>query len=58
MTTRYGIAEHLGSREEMAVYLNACQEEADVDAAFIARRLAILPESRRVTECLPLKSIS
>jgi DNA-binding phage protein len=58
MTTRYGIVEHLRSQEEIAMYLNECQEEADGDAAFIARRMAILPESRRVTGFLPLKSIS
>jgi probable addiction module antidote protein len=38
-TTRYDIAQHLRTREEMAAYLEACLEEADGDAAFIAKVL-------------------
>ena len=38
-TTRYDVAEHLRIREEMAAYLEACLDEADVDAAFIAKGL-------------------
>ena len=34
-TTRYDIAEHLRTPEEMAAYLEACLEEAKGDAAFI-----------------------
>jgi len=33
----YDVAEHLRTREEMAASLEACMEEADSDAAFIAR---------------------
>ena len=40
-TTRYDVAEHLRTPEEMAAYLEACLEEADGDAAFIARSLAL-----------------
>ncbi len=36
-TTRYDVAEHLRTPEEMAAYLEACIEEADGDAAFIAK---------------------
>ena len=36
-TTRYDVAEHLRTPEEMAACLEACLEEADDDAAFIAR---------------------
>lgn len=36
-TTRYDVAEHLRTAEEMAAYLEACLEEADGDAAFIAK---------------------
>lgn len=36
-TTRYEVAEHLRTPEEMAAYLEACLEEADGDAAFIAK---------------------
>ncbi len=38
-TTRYDVAEHLRTPEEMAAYLEACIEEADGDAAFIAKAL-------------------
>lgn len=38
-TTRYDVAEHLRTQEEMAAYLEACLEEANGDAAFIAKAL-------------------
>jgi len=41
-TTRYDVTEHLRTPDEMAAYLEACLEEADGDAAFIARHLATL----------------
>jgi probable addiction module antidote protein len=34
-TTRYDVAEHLGTPEDMAAYLEACLPEANGDAAFI-----------------------
>jgi probable addiction module antidote protein len=40
LTTRsYDIAERLRSPEEMALYLDACIEESNGDAAFIAKAL-------------------
>ena len=39
VTTRYDVAEHLRTPEEMAAYLEACLDEADGDAAFIAKVL-------------------
>ncbi len=39
VTSRYDVAEHLRTPEEMAAYLEACLEEADEDAAFIAKAL-------------------
>lgn len=36
-TTRYDVAEHLRTLEEMAAYLEACFEEPNVDAPFIAK---------------------
>jgi len=39
MTTRYDVAEHIRTPEEMAAYLEACLEEANGDAAFIAKAL-------------------
>lgn len=38
-TSRYDVAEHLRTPEEMAAYLEACIEEANGDAAFIAKAL-------------------
>ncbi len=37
--TRYDVAEHLRTPEERAAYLEACLEEAEGDAAFIAKAL-------------------
>ena len=39
VTTRYDVAEHLRTPEEMAAYLEACFDEAKGDAAFIAKAL-------------------
>lgn len=39
VTTRYDVAEHIRTSEEMAAYLEACLEEANGDAAFIATAL-------------------
>lgn len=39
LTSPYDVAEHLRTPEEMAAYLDACLEEADGDAAFIAKAL-------------------
>ena len=38
-TTRYDVAEHLRTPEEMAAYLEASFEAADGDGAFIAKAL-------------------
>ena len=38
-TTRYDVAEHLRTPEEMAAFLEACLEEAKGDASFIAKAL-------------------
>ena len=43
-TSRYDIAEHLRTPEEMVAYLQACLEEADGDAAFIAKLCTALAE--------------
>lgn len=37
--TRYDIAEHLRTTEEVAAYLEACLGEADGDAAFVGKAL-------------------
>lgn len=41
-TTRYDVADHLRTPEEIAAYFDACLEEADGDAAFIAKALGDL----------------
>ena len=38
-TTPYDVAEHLHTPEDMAAYLEACIEEADGDATFVAKAL-------------------
>ncbi len=38
-TSLYDVAEHLRTHEEMAAYFEACLEEADGDAAFLAKAL-------------------
>ena len=35
--TKYDVAEHLRTPQEMAAYLEACIEEANGDAAFITK---------------------
>jgi probable addiction module antidote protein len=49
-TTRYDVAEHLRTPEEMAAYLEACLEEADGDAAFIAKALGDIARARGMSQ--------
>lgn len=49
-TTRYDIAEHLRTPEEMAAYLEACLQEADGNAAFIAKALGDIARARGMTQ--------
>jgi len=49
-TSRYDIAEHLRTPEEMAAYLEACIEEADGDAAFIAKALGDIARAKGMTQ--------
>ena len=49
-TTRYDVAEHLRTPEEMAAYLEACMEEADGDAAFIAKALGDIVRAKGMTQ--------
>ena len=46
LTTRYDVAEHLRTPEEMAAYLEACIAESDGDAAFIAKALGDIARAR------------
>jgi probable addiction module antidote protein len=50
VTTRYDVAEHLRTAEEMAAYLEACLEEADGDAAFVAKAIGDIARAKGMTE--------
>jgi probable addiction module antidote protein len=50
VTTRYDVAEHLRTPEEMAAYLEACLEEADGDAAFVAKALGDIARAKGMTQ--------
>lgn len=49
-TTRYDVAEHLRTPEEMAAYLEACLEEANGDAASIAKALGDIARAKGMTQ--------
>ena len=49
-TTPYDVSEHLRTPEEMAAYLEACIEEADGDAAFIAKALGDIARAKGMTQ--------
>jgi probable addiction module antidote protein len=49
-TTRYDVAEHLRTSEEMAAYLEACLEEADGEAAFIAKALGDIARAKGMAQ--------
>ena len=50
VTTRYDVAEHLRTPEEMAAYLEACLEEANGDAAFIAKALGDIARAKGMSQ--------
>ena len=50
ITRRYDVAEHLRSPEEMAAYLEACLEEADGDAAFVAKALGDIARAKGMAQ--------
>lgn len=45
-TTRYEVAEHLRTPEEMAAYLEACLAEPGADAAFIAKAIGDIARAK------------
>jgi probable addiction module antidote protein len=49
-TTRYDVAEHLRTPEEMAAYLEASLEEAQGDAAFIAKALGDIARAKGMSQ--------
>ena len=50
VTTRYDVAEHLRSPEEMAAYFEARLEEAGGDAAFIAKALGDIARAKGMSQ--------
>ena len=50
VTTRYDVAEYLRTPEEMAAYLEACLEEANGDAAFIAKALGDIARAKGMSQ--------
>ena len=50
VTSAYDVAEHLRTPEEMAAYLEASMEEADGDAAFIAKALGDIARAKGMSQ--------
>ena len=50
ITTRYDVAEHLRTPAEMAAYLEACLEESNGDAAFIAKALGDIARAKGMSQ--------
>jgi probable addiction module antidote protein len=50
ITTPYDVAEHLRTPEEMAAYLEACIEEANGDAAFVAKALGEIARAKGMSQ--------
>jgi len=50
LTTRYDIAEHLRTPEEMAAYFEACLKQANGDAAFIAKALGDIARAKGMSQ--------
>lgn len=49
-TTKYDVAEHLRTPEEMAAYLEVCMEEANGDASLIAKALGDITRAKGMTQ--------
>ena len=49
-TTRYDVAAHLRTPEEMAAYLEACLDEAHGNAAFIAKALGDIARAKGMAQ--------
>lgn len=49
-TTPYDIADHLRTPQEIAAYLEACFEEADCDAAFIAKAIGDVARAKGMAQ--------
>ena len=49
-TTRYDVADHLRTPKEMAAYLEACIEESEGDAKFVAKALGDIARAKGMTQ--------
>lgn len=49
-TSRYDVAEHLRTPEEMAAYLEACLEEANGDATLVAKALGDIARAKGMSQ--------
>jgi probable addiction module antidote protein len=50
VTTRYDVAEHLRTPEEMAAYLEASMEEAHGDATIVAKALGNIARAKGMSQ--------
>jgi probable addiction module antidote protein len=50
ITTKYDVSEHLRTPQEMAAYLEACIEDANGDAAFIAKALGDIARAKGMSQ--------
>jgi len=50
ITSTYDVAKHLRTPEEMAAYFDACLEEANGDAAFIAKSLGDIARAKGMSQ--------
>ncbi len=50
VTAPYDVAEHLRTCDDMAAYLEAAMEEADGDAAFVAKALGDIARARGMAQ--------
>ena len=56
--SKFDVAEHLRTPEEMALYLDACIEESDGDAAFIAKALGDIARAQGMAQVAKNAGIS
>jgi probable addiction module antidote protein len=49
-TSRYDVAGHLRTPKEIAAYLEACLDEADGDAAFVAKALGDVARAKGMSQ--------
>lgn len=57
-TSPYDVAEHLRTSKEMAAYPEACIEEVDGDAAFIATALGDIARAQGMTQVARYSGLS